>query len=216
MNKFYVYEWFIVDTLEVFYVGKGKGNRMFCKHRNKYFNNIINKYSCDVRFYKRDLTEQEAFDLEKSRIIELKVIGQAKANLAPGGIGGYSLKYASEEKKNEAHKKQGRSLSLNGKIKGENNPNYGNKWSKEKRSNFSQKIKESENNKGINNPRSKIVFVLDKDKRILEKFKTVAPCAEKYKMKPGMVYHYLLTKRFCKKKNVYFSYEVDIYECSRS
>ena len=27
MNEYYVYEWFIVDTNEVFYVGKGKGNR---------------------------------------------------------------------------------------------------------------------------------------------------------------------------------------------
>lgn len=27
MNQFYVYEWFIVETEEVFYIGKGKGKR---------------------------------------------------------------------------------------------------------------------------------------------------------------------------------------------
>lgn len=38
MNKAYVYEWYNVDTNEVFYVGKGINNRMHSmKNRNQYF-----------------------------------------------------------------------------------------------------------------------------------------------------------------------------------
>ena len=38
MNEAYVYEWYNVDTNEVFYVGKGRNNRMHSmKNRNQYF-----------------------------------------------------------------------------------------------------------------------------------------------------------------------------------
>ena len=69
MNEFYVYEWFIVDTLKVFYVGKGKGRRRFVKSRNQHFNNTIKKYDCAVRLVKSSLTEQEAFELEKEALV---------------------------------------------------------------------------------------------------------------------------------------------------
>ena len=39
--KYYVYEWYIEDTNEIFYVGKGTGNRVISmKNRNSYFKNI--------------------------------------------------------------------------------------------------------------------------------------------------------------------------------
>lgn len=89
-NNFYVYEWFIVDTLEIFHVGKGKDERMYqtTNNRNKHFKNIVNKYNCSVRLYKSNLTEQEAWDIEKKRISELKIVGQAKTNYHIGGRGG--------------------------------------------------------------------------------------------------------------------------------
>lgn len=38
MNNYYIYEWFIVDTDEVFYVGKGKERRAeTVSGRNKFF-----------------------------------------------------------------------------------------------------------------------------------------------------------------------------------
>lgn len=87
-RRFYVYEWFKVDTLEIFYVGKGTGCRRFELHnRNNYFNNIFNKYKCAVRIYKMNLTNDEAKEWEKERIAELRVIGQAKTNLTNGGDG---------------------------------------------------------------------------------------------------------------------------------
>ncbi|NBI31002.1 NUMOD3 domain-containing DNA-binding protein [Chengkuizengella marina] len=85
---FYVYEWFIVDTFEVFYVGKGNGIRRFELHnRSKYFNNVYNKYNCAVRLVHQHLTNEEACKLEIERIAELKCIGQARCNFTSGGTG---------------------------------------------------------------------------------------------------------------------------------
>lgn len=64
-RKYYVYEWFIKDTKEVFYVGKGCRERWRTKKReNKFFMNMLRTHECDVRKVKENLTEQEAFDLE--------------------------------------------------------------------------------------------------------------------------------------------------------
>lgn len=88
MNSFYVYEWFKVDTLEVFYVGKGTGNRRFELHnRNEYFKNIYNKYDCAVRLVYQSLTNEESCQLEIERIAEMKSIGQAMCNFTNGGTG---------------------------------------------------------------------------------------------------------------------------------
>lgn len=85
---FYVYEWFIIDTLEVFYVGKGTGYRRFELHnRNRYFMNVYRKYKCAVRLVHQYLTNEEACLLEVERIAELRLKGWAKCNLTAGGTG---------------------------------------------------------------------------------------------------------------------------------
>ncbi|MCL1700700.1 NUMOD3 domain-containing DNA-binding protein [Lysinibacillus sp. Bpr_S20] len=87
-NKLYVYEWFIVDTLEVFYVGKGTGNRRFETHnRNRYFKSIYNKYKCAVRVVYQYLSNEEACSLEIERIVEMKSMGKARCNFTYGGTG---------------------------------------------------------------------------------------------------------------------------------
>lgn len=87
-NDFYVYEWFNKDTDEVFYVGKGTGNRYKIKsNRNNYFKNYINKYKCDVRKIKDNITEKEAFALEIETIAKYKKINQCQCNLTIGGEG---------------------------------------------------------------------------------------------------------------------------------
>jgi hypothetical protein len=139
MNTFYVYEWFINDTLEVFYVGKGKGKRRFVKGRNRFFNNVIKKYNCSVRLVECHLTEQQAFELEQDRIAELRAIGQAKCNITDGGEGSSGLVHSEESKKKigqngdrelKAYWK-GKKLSdetkkkMSEKRKGENHPMFG-------------------------------------------------------------------------------------------
>lgn len=64
-QKYYVYEWFIKDTKEIFYVGKGCRARWKTKKReNKFFMNMLEAHVCEVRKVKENLTEQEAFALE--------------------------------------------------------------------------------------------------------------------------------------------------------
>ena len=64
-TDFYVYEWFIKDTGEVFYVGKGRGDRYKAFHERAYEAEKIRKmYDTDVRFVGTGLTEEEAVILE--------------------------------------------------------------------------------------------------------------------------------------------------------
>lgn len=49
-NRFYVYEWYIVETGEVFYVGKGTGNRaLSSKSRDVLFEKIRKFYKTSYR-----------------------------------------------------------------------------------------------------------------------------------------------------------------------
>lgn len=85
---YYVYEWFIVDTNEVIYVGKGTGQRYKVRKHNKFFNEMIKRNKCDSRIVKEFKTEKEAFSYEFERINELKKIDQCVCNIYDGGFGG--------------------------------------------------------------------------------------------------------------------------------
>lgn len=87
-NDFYVYEWYNVDTGEIFYVGKGRKDRYKnTKNRNEYFKNYYNKYKCESRKVKENLTEEESFNLEIELIKEYKKQGMCKCNITDGGEG---------------------------------------------------------------------------------------------------------------------------------
>ena len=86
---FYVYEWFNVKTNEIFYVGKGKGNRyQIGVKRNKLFLEYYKNNECDVRIIKYFETENEAFEYERLRIEYLKDKNQCMCNIRHGGYGG--------------------------------------------------------------------------------------------------------------------------------
>lgn len=71
-TDFYVYEWFIKNTGEIFYVGKGRGNRYKEFHERAYEAEKIRKmYDTDVRFIGTELTEEQALGLENQEMIRI-------------------------------------------------------------------------------------------------------------------------------------------------
>lgn len=85
---FYVYEYYKKDCGEVFYVGKGTGNRYKETHnRNKYFEAILNKHECAVRIISDGLTNEVACALEIDQIAYRKGKGEAACNFTNGGTG---------------------------------------------------------------------------------------------------------------------------------
>lgn len=68
-NDFYVYEWFIKETGEIFYIGKGRGNRYKEYHARAYeAEKIREQYETDSRFVATGLTEDEAIELESKEM----------------------------------------------------------------------------------------------------------------------------------------------------
>lgn len=99
-REYYIYLHITLTTNKVFYIGKGKKDRYISKqNRNKYWLNTVNKYGYYPLIYKDNLTEKEAFELEKELIIFYSTITKL-TNLTNGGEGTSGYKYTEEQKKN--------------------------------------------------------------------------------------------------------------------
>lgn len=85
---YYVYEWYVVETGEVFYVGKGCGNRWKVTQHNSSFKTMIKTQQCKSRIIKYFNTEQEAFEYEHMYIEQMWNKGLCKCNISHGGYGG--------------------------------------------------------------------------------------------------------------------------------
>ena len=101
---FYVYEWFIKETGEIIYVGKGCRNRYKVRKHNRFFNDMIKRFDCDSRIIKYFEGEQDAFDYEYLRVHELKEIGQCVCNIYEGGAGGVKSWWTDELRKQYSEK----------------------------------------------------------------------------------------------------------------
>ena len=108
-KRFYVYDWYIKDTNHIFHVGKGTGNRCHeLSGRNNLFKYTVKHFDCDVKIYKDNLTEEQAWELERDRINELKLTGQCETNFHEGGRGGNTFKYVSDDAMLEIKQKIGK------------------------------------------------------------------------------------------------------------
>lgn len=86
---YYVYEFFIVETGEIIYAGKGTGRRYkVVSQRNKLLKKMLKEYKCDSRIVKEFDEEKDAFIFEYEYIKELKKQGQCVCNIHSGGAGG--------------------------------------------------------------------------------------------------------------------------------
>jgi hypothetical protein len=86
---FYIYEHIRPDTNAVFYVGKGKGNRLFdLNNRNKYWRHIVSKAgSFEAKKVIENTDEELILLVEQERIDQLKRVGIKLCNLTNGGEG---------------------------------------------------------------------------------------------------------------------------------
>lgn len=80
MTDFYVYVHRRATTGEIFYVGKGRGNRAYRKDRGRHWKAIVEKHGRTVEIVANGLQEQEAFELERSIIAK---IGRRDLGLGP-------------------------------------------------------------------------------------------------------------------------------------
>lgn len=97
---YYVYEWYIEDTGEIIYVGKGKGNRYKVKsNRNYLLKNEFKLHKCNSRIIKYFDNEKEAYLYEYDRVNELKALGLCRCNIYSGGTGGTAEHWTDELRK---------------------------------------------------------------------------------------------------------------------
>lgn len=108
MNVFYVYEHWRPDKNICFYVGKGKNKRAWDMKnmRNPHFKSVVSKLlsiglCVDVRIIAKELTNEEAIDLEKKTIAFYGV--KNLTNLTEGGDG---MANPTEETRNKISKSQ--------------------------------------------------------------------------------------------------------------
>ena len=129
-NDYYVYEHIRNDTGKCFYVGKGHGKRAYQKSRNEHHDRVTNKTSFTIKIIKDNLTEEEAYKLEREVIEDyvfnkkygIDIIGYNNnkdenghlTNHSFGGDGSYGMIHSEEWK--HQHSKD---------MVGEKNPMYG-------------------------------------------------------------------------------------------
>lgn len=86
--EFYTYIHRKADTGEVFYVGKGKGNRAFSKNgRSRFWQSVVANHDFKVEIAGVFADETKAFFHEKELIANFRLLGFRLCNMTDGGEG---------------------------------------------------------------------------------------------------------------------------------
>jgi hypothetical protein len=116
---FYVYEdWTTCINPWCFYVGKGNLKRIQKIKRNKYHQNIVQKYGIQRKIVFATSVEQLALDVEKQLIEQNSTYFYAQnnvikgANFTVGGEGVSGIKFSVESKKQMSEKRKRENLSV--------------------------------------------------------------------------------------------------------
>ena len=109
MNNFYVYIHYRFSDGEPFYIGKGSGKRAYVKSgRNSHWYNTYRKHGRIVEIVKENLTEAEAYDLEKQYIKNFRLQFDCLCNKTDGGDGCQGIKVSADTRKKLSLKHKGR------------------------------------------------------------------------------------------------------------
>lgn len=123
---YYVYEWYVIETNEVIYVGKGTRNRYKVRKHNRLFDDFILNNNCNSRIVKTFEKEEDAFLFEYDYTEKKKEIGQCKCNIIKGGTGGTTEWWTNEKRKQYSannvmkSEKQRERMSLKNPMKNKN------------------------------------------------------------------------------------------------
>lgn len=102
-NKFYVYVHIRNSDGQVFYIGKGSGNRAWDFYgRNVYWKNVKNKHGIRVEILFSSLAEKDAFQLEREVISVFETEGNKLTNLTKGGEGPAGVSFTDKQRLNIA------------------------------------------------------------------------------------------------------------------
>ena len=156
-RDFYVYKHIRLDNNTCFYVGKGTGDRAYLPKRNEFYNNVRKSCGCKVVIIKNNLTEKEAFNLEKEVIEDyvfvfgygINIDGYKDfsnktylTNCTWGGEGISGLNpYANKTPEEIKIINNKISNSMKGKMAGEKHPFYGKHHSDETNKKISESMK---------------------------------------------------------------------------
>ena len=108
--EFYTYIHRAADTNQIFYVGKGKSNRMQDKNkRGRHWKNYVNKHGFVAEKIIDKVDEEFAFFVEVESIDLYKKRGIKLVNLTNGGEGctGYSMQHSEEQKRKWSEMRKG-------------------------------------------------------------------------------------------------------------
>jgi hypothetical protein len=133
-----------LDTNEIFYIGIGKtmARSKSKKSRNNLWWNIVNKSGYEIIVTDKNISWDDACELEKKYIKQYgrKDLGTGiLVNMTDGGEGSFGHTMPQESKDIISRANKGRKRTKEQKkhlselLIGENNPNYGNKWSDEQK-----------------------------------------------------------------------------------
>lgn len=144
-TSYYVYLHRKKSNGQVFYVGKGHGNRAFDKYkRNAHWKNTAAKHGYTIDIYQDGLQEWYAFELEQNLI---SLYGRENlCNMTDGGDGGLNPSFETRIKMSENNFMKKNLLF----FVGDKNPFFGKTHSEKVRRNLSKSM--TERNKMIGNP----------------------------------------------------------------
>lgn len=97
-NNYYVYVHRRASDNKPFYVGKGKDRRAYQETpRSEYWNNVRQKHGFVVEIVFDNLSEEDAFRIEKDTILEFRYFGYPLVNLTDGGEGVSGYRYSGKK-----------------------------------------------------------------------------------------------------------------------